>query len=450
MCAMLLFSRNVNENALTPLSETRESVAHELECSKVRGRLTGHGEKILQGMGVMIGNAGSFTAYTSKIRHRIALVRLGLIAVLFLAISADPSVKDCYARQCGVLGLYAAFGLAGLFLNSRRRQTEKLYTIEVLLGGVIDVAAIVFLEFLSDGSPFLALALFVVPLISAFHARPRCVISIIVLAFGAFLILVSAEGKVKEQVLHGHAIAALAFFALICTSCAWFSRLQLNWTSQIAELSEDRKKLLADVMSSEQRERASLSEALHDGPMQDILVLRFKLLETLTHEDRNGLVSAHEDLLEISRQLRGIIRELHPAVLQASGLGAALRSLVDHTAMRTSAAAQCDINYVGRNEMQDAILFGVARELLSNIARHSECRNFSVRLTENPGYLVLEVEDDGRGTNAAEISSKLAKGHIGLACHRSRVESAAGSLEFPIMPRGTRVVVTVPIAPPSG
>ncbi|EUA07485.1 histidine kinase-, DNA gyrase B-, and HSP90-like ATPase family protein [Mycobacterium kansasii 732] len=86
-----------------------------------------------------------------------------------------------------------------------------------------------------------------------------------------------------------------------------------------------------------------------------------------------------------------------------------------------------------RNEI-DPVMFGVARELLSNVVRHSRARTASVALGITDDTCVLDVADDGVGISGDTMARRLGEGHIGLASHRMRVD-AAGAYSFFWMPQ---------------
>jgi signal transduction histidine kinase len=92
-----------------------------------------------------------------------------------------------------------------------------------------------------------------------------------------------------------------------------------------------------------------------------------------------------------------------------------------------------------------ADVLAIAREALSNIARHSGAEHAAVRLSDGDDVMEMEITDDGRGLSSeAEIDGS----HHGLANMRARAEALGGTFEIESAPRsGTRIIVTVPRAP---
>jgi two-component system NarL family sensor kinase len=94
----------------------------------------------------------------------------------------------------------------------------------------------------------------------------------------------------------------------------------------------------------------------------------------------------------------------------------------------------------------DGLLFGTARELLSNVVKHADAETAWVSLSWDGERAFLTVADDGRGMNAADRERSLGGGHIGLASHELRVVAAGGTLSIhPRSPSGTEVRVEVPL-----
>ncbi|MGB9304027.1 MAG: ATP-binding protein, partial [Mycobacterium sp.] len=145
-----------------------------------------------------------------------------------------------------------------------------------------------------------------------------------------------------------------------------------------------------------------------------------------------------------SERLRQATFELHPAVLEEVGLGPAVEQLAAHTAKRSGIKITADVDYSIRSPI-DPIVFGVVRELLSNVVRHSGATHASVTLATTDGVCVLDVADDGVGISDDALARRLGEGHIGLASHRARVDAAGGAFVFLDIPVGTHVCVQLPV-----
>ena len=94
---------------------------------------------------------------------------------------------------------------------------------------------------------------------------------------------------------------------------------------------------------------------------------------------------------------------------------------------------------------QERLLLAAAAELLANVAEHAEATDVTVTLADEDGEVVLRVDDDGRGFRQVDAAQLLGAGHIGLATHGVRVESAGGRLIVRSAPgAGTTAEVRLP------
>jgi two-component system NarL family sensor kinase len=156
------------------------------------------------------------------------------------------------------------------------------------------------------------------------------------------------------------------------------------------------------------------------------------------------LTRAAATLQEASQRLRETTFELHPAVLEQVGLSAAVDQLASFTSRRSGIDVQATVDYPTRNAMEPMV-FGVIRELLSNVARHSQADRATVTLVVTDGLCQIDVIDDGVGIGPEVMERRLSEGHIGLASHRARVDAAGGTFTFIDEPLGTHVRVRLPV-----
>jgi signal transduction histidine kinase len=109
------------------------------------------------------------------------------------------------------------------------------------------------------------------------------------------------------------------------------------------------------------------------------------------------------------------------------GLVSALSDYVE--VVRQQAGISCTLaaRLPGRlPEDTEIVLYRVAQEALTNVARHARASKARVELTETAEGVVLEVHDDGIGFDpSAERLGGL--DHFGLAGMRERVELAGGT-----------------------
>jgi len=206
-----------------------------------------------------------------------------------------------------------------------------------------------------------------------------------------------------------------------------------------AEL-EDRKQFVAQVMEAEDRARRRIAQLIHDDSLQSLLAANQDLMEAAP--GREQVMRAHEVVSSTIAQLREAMIALHPVTLEHGGLEQALGAVARQAERQGGGlvvTVEIDKGIFGRN---DELVLALARELLSNVARHSGARAANVRLAAVDGSIELEVSDDGKGIATARRREALAEGHIGLASVEQRVEANGGELRLDSEPgEGTRVRV---------
>jgi two-component system NarL family sensor kinase len=242
-------------------------------------------------------------------------------------------------------------------------------------------------------------------------------------------------------------------FVIACLSAAavWLSAIQRSRVLTIGRLAADRSSLLAELMSIEERERRNLAEHLHDGALQYVLGARLDLEDLRDGDSRAALDRLDRALAESSKLLRSTVTELHPAVLEQSGLPRALESLLAAAAPRAGLAASLDVDDWPADTRTpiDMLLFTTARELVTNVVKHANARRLDLRLSLRGDRAELAVADDGAGLADGVLATRLAEGHIGLESYRVRLEAADGHLRLMPGPTGgTVATVDVPVESP--
>ncbi len=213
--------------------------------------------------------------------------------------------------------------------------------------------------------------------------------------------------------------------------------LQTELQSKLAEVAASR----ARIVAAGDEERRRLERDLHDGAQQRLvaIALSLRLSEAALPDDtdaevRQTLSRTVTDLREAIDELRALARGIHPAVLD-SGLRAALESLVG----RSPLPVRLDLDLDGEpSKTVTATAYFAVAEALTNIAKHANARQVSVRGVAADGRISIAVTDDGIGGADAGDGS-------GLRGISDRVATIGGSLRVYSPPGGgTRFEVELP------
>ncbi len=199
-------------------------------------------------------------------------------------------------------------------------------------------------------------------------------------------------------------------------------------------------------------ERTRLARDLHDSVTQSLYSLVL-----LTEGWRRTLSTASEaqvqDRLrrigEIAQQalceMRLLIHELRPPMLEQEGLVGAVRKRLDAIEKRVSIEARVVMDdLVELPASLEEGLYWITQEALNNALKHAAAKKETVRICVEDGRLVLEIADDGQGF---DLGAARNKGGMGLASMEERARAMGGTLIIESAPgRGTRVRVSVPVS----
>jgi signal transduction histidine kinase len=197
-------------------------------------------------------------------------------------------------------------------------------------------------------------------------------------------------------------------------------------------------------------ERERIGRDLHDGIIQSLYAVGLSL-EDLPDlmEESPGEASARvdraiESLNLTIRDIRNFIFGLRPELLEEADAEAALGALADEFRMNTLIDIELvvgpDVPELPSEERTQ--ILQIARECLSNIARHSRATRATVELSVDESGLRLEVLDNGRGFDPAAVRGP---SHQGLANIRGRARAMGGDMSIESEPgAGTRIIVTLP------
>ena len=211
-----------------------------------------------------------------------------------------------------------------------------------------------------------------------------------------------------------------------------------------ARLSE-RVQALAVV---EERER--IGRDLHDGIIQRIYAVTLGLEDVADIALQDPAAAGERvdraiDALHVAiGEIRIFIYGLQPGLDGPGGMASAFETLAEETRLHTP--LQIDVRATDAPGVSPAIrseLLSIAREALSNVARHAAATLVTVEVTREGGDLRLEVSDNGQGFDPA---ASRATGHHGLDNMRRRAEAIGGTLHVESQAGdGTRIIVSVPL-----
>lgn len=222
--------------------------------------------------------------------------------------------------------------------------------------------------------------------------------------------------------------------------------------AELLESREQLRKLASHDDGVREIERKNIARELHDelGQLLTVLKMNISLLQ-MRYDELPDLVEKTEEMRLLVEKTIGVVRNtvsnLRPAALDL-GIVGALEWLVEDFARHTGVACR----YTGQDaepvldEKLATVVFRIAQESLTNIARHAAARNVEVRLVCDHGILRLFIDDDGCGFDPSAITRD--HSHFGLLGMQERVTMLNGEFQISSSPgKGARVSIEIPLAP---
>lgn len=178
--------------------------------------------------------------------------------------------------------------------------------------------------------------------------------------------------------------------------------LSRTFNEMLARLRTERSEATGRVLAGQEAERLRIAQELHDQVGQELtaaLLLLSRLHGQAPAELRPAVLEAQDAVRSGMEDVRRIAVELRPEALEDLGLESALAVLCDRFAERSGLEVACRIDEClpGLSADAELVIYRVAQEALTNVARHSGSRQAELSLGLDDGHIVLSVRDHGSG-----------------------------------------------------
>jgi two-component system sensor histidine kinase UhpB len=219
--------------------------------------------------------------------------------------------------------------------------------------------------------------------------------------------------------------------------------LAMTFNEMLLRLGAERREATGRVLAGQEAERLRIAQELHDQVGQEltaVLLLLSRLEGRVPDELRSSLREVQNTVRAGLEDVRRIAIELRPEALEDLGLESALAVLCDRLAERSGLAVSCRID-AGLPELSadtELVVYRVAQEALTNVARHSGSERAELRVEGDHDEIILTVRDRGRG-----LPHGLSDGS-GMRGMRERAALIGASLEIRNIEPGTEVRLRVP------
>ncbi|WP_055482139.1 HAMP domain-containing sensor histidine kinase [Sphaerimonospora mesophila] len=180
------------------------------------------------------------------------------------------------------------------------------------------------------------------------------------------------------------------------------SHLIGTFNAMLDRLESERSASSAHALAAQEGERQRIARELHDEIGQSLTVALLSLkrvVDRAPEELREDLRAAQETVRSSLDEVRQVARRLRPGVLEDLGLQSALSALSSEfsQANQVSISRKVDPVLPDLSEDVELVIYRIAQESLTNVARHAHADHVELSLTVGDGDLILRVTDDGRG-----------------------------------------------------
>ncbi|WP_311931219.1 histidine kinase [Microbispora sp. H11081] len=175
-----------------------------------------------------------------------------------------------------------------------------------------------------------------------------------------------------------------------------------TFNEMLERLEAERSASSAYALAAQEGERRRIARELHDeiGQSLTVALLSLKRVVDRAPEDlKEELCSAQETVRASLDEVRQVARRLRPGVLEDLGLHSALSALSSDFSQASEIAITREVDPAlpALSDEVELVLYRIAQEGLTNVARHSQARRVQLSLTHKRGQLTLRIADDGCG-----------------------------------------------------
>jgi two-component system NarL family sensor kinase len=221
---------------------------------------------------------------------------------------------------------------------------------------------------------------------------------------------------------------------------------------QVRDQEHTRRELLQRLLVAQEDQQRRIAQDLHDhaGQMMTALIIQLSQLATRAEQTDGQLAGALQRLHGLAQQgldeLRKLVYELRPSILDDLGLAPAVRSYVD--SYLRPAGLNVDLHIGEMNSRLppeiETVAFRIIQEASTNVLRHARAQRLELRLDLKGDALLIMARDDGVGFDLEQGTKH--KATLGIHGMRERAQLVGGTLQVLSMPDvGTTILARLPL-----
>ncbi len=227
------------------------------------------------------------------------------------------------------------------------------------------------------------------------------------------------------------------------------SVIYILYRNRISQLNKKQQTQINVMVAAQEGERKRISRDLHDDVGTKLSAIKMFLspftkrqLDTGDKEMKSLAESSEQFITEVTQDVRRLLLNLSPAVLEEFGYATAVEGLIN----KINETKQIHFNLVMFGMKQrlqkdyELALYRITQELINNVLKHAEAKNVSLQIGQRDKKIILMIEDDGKGFDVNEH-----KDGYGLQNLESRTKLMQGTMTIDAHPgKGTSVWIEIP------
>ena len=219
------------------------------------------------------------------------------------------------------------------------------------------------------------------------------------------------------------------------------------------EAERARTELLGRLVFAQEDERRRIARDMHDQFGEHLTALSLQIASLKDACVTSPDLAKHAWTLEaiaerLDRDVEQLVWRLRPTALDDLGLRAALTNYVQEWSVRHGVAAEVHTSGLLDERLASEVetaLYRIAQEALNNVAKHALAQRVEVILERRLDCVLLIVEDDGVGFDAAKPAA--GRHGFGLVGMQERAALVGASLDIETAPgQGTTILVRMATA----
>ena len=218
-------------------------------------------------------------------------------------------------------------------------------------------------------------------------------------------------------------------------------------TQKLATVLKEQELLSIDAMiEGQEKERQRIANDLHDdlGGLMATVKLHFNVLKD---KQTPELFNKTNTLLdEAYQKIRSIAHAKNSGVIAKQGLLKAIQNMADKVSTSNKIKIEV-IDHGLEDRLENSLeltIFRIVQELVTNIIKHAEATEATIHLTNHDESLNIMVEDNGKGFNPSQVTTKN-KG-MGISSIDKRIEHLNGTMTIESEPiKSTTIIIDIPI-----